>query len=380
MKSNNEVRAVKTSFWGACAFYVLIAFEFLYMASPFAVYFYSVYRPALDFFNRSPLLAWLIRFFMPHFTQTSSAIINAHNIIGGVLAIFGFVAFCVGALQVYSAKLFRKGAVTGGVYNIIRHPQYASFILCSFGLLLLWPRFIVLLMFVTMLFAYYALARAEEKECEIKFGKSYTDYKAKTNMFLPFKLPFSDRIPALPQSNPKRILVMLGIYVVTLSISIGVATVLNRWTIGSLYGVYTDDSATISVNRIEADTLHSIIDIALSDEKVKQRIETSEESKNTKFFNYVLPGEGYIAEIPMNGIGTRGHHDSAPNYEGAVYKIIITKAEMRADVTGRSIVQNVITRTPVVEVWVNVKEGVVTKIMEMSEQDKFYEDIPVAFY
>lgn len=231
-----------------------------------------------------------------------------------------------------------------------------------------------------MLFAYYALAQAEERECESKFGQSYTDYKAKTNMFLPFKLPFSDKLPTLPTSNPKRILVLLGIYAIALSISIGLALILNSWTVNSLYGVYTDDSATISVNRIEADKLQSIIDIALSNEKVIQRIETSKESKNTKFFNYVLPGKGYIAEIPMNGIGTKGHHNSAPNYKGDVYKIIITKAEMRVESTGRSIVQNVVTRIPVVEVWVNVKEGVVTDIMEMSEHDKFYKDIPVAFY
>lgn len=57
-----------------------------------------------------------------------------------------------------------------------------------------------------------------------------------------------------------------------------------------------------------------------------------------------------------------------------------TKAEMRLESAGRSIVQNVVTRIPVVEVWVNVKEGVVTDIMEMSEHEKFYKDIPVAFY
>jgi len=30
------------------AFYLLIAFEFFYMASPFAAYFYAVYGPGLD--------------------------------------------------------------------------------------------------------------------------------------------------------------------------------------------------------------------------------------------------------------------------------------------------------------------------------------------
>ena len=66
MEANNETiqnRAIKRSFWGALAFYLLIAFEFFYMAGPFAAYFYSVYAPALNFFNRSPALSWLSSFF-----------------------------------------------------------------------------------------------------------------------------------------------------------------------------------------------------------------------------------------------------------------------------------------------------------------------------
>lgn len=117
-------KTAKRTFWGVAIFYVLIAFEFFYMASPFAVYFYSVYRPALDFFNQSPGLAWLISFFLPHaVTETSSTILNLHNVIGGVLAVFGFLAFCIGACQVYYHKLAKKGVVTGGIYNFIRHPQ-----------------------------------------------------------------------------------------------------------------------------------------------------------------------------------------------------------------------------------------------------------------
>ena len=42
-------RVFKKSFWIAFAFYFLIGFEFFYMVSPFAVYFYSVYRPGLFF-------------------------------------------------------------------------------------------------------------------------------------------------------------------------------------------------------------------------------------------------------------------------------------------------------------------------------------------
>jgi hypothetical protein len=51
---NTENRLFKKYFWIGSAFYLLIGFEFFYMVSPFAVYFYSVYGPGLTFIN-SPL-------------------------------------------------------------------------------------------------------------------------------------------------------------------------------------------------------------------------------------------------------------------------------------------------------------------------------------
>jgi hypothetical protein len=39
--------ATRSAFWASAAFYGLIAFEFFYMFSPFAVYLYGVYGPGL---------------------------------------------------------------------------------------------------------------------------------------------------------------------------------------------------------------------------------------------------------------------------------------------------------------------------------------------
>ncbi|MCX8128858.1 MAG: isoprenylcysteine carboxylmethyltransferase family protein [Clostridia bacterium] len=381
MNNTNQIKTVKGTFWGAAAFYLLIAFEFFYMASPFAVYFYSVYRPVLNFFNDSPLLAGLIIYFMPHFTETSSVIINSHNILGGILALSGFLAFCVGASQVYYHKLAKKGAVTGGIYNFIRHPQYASFIVCSFGLLLLWPRYIVLIMFITMIFAYYLLAKVEEKECEAKFGQTYLDYKNKTNMFLPFRLPF--KIAPLFRFKRKsaKLLALVGIYILTLTIGIGIAKGLNTLTLNSLYAVYTENSASISMSGIDIDKLHKIINIAGKNKDVKARLEKFTSGTDSKFLNYVLPSEWYAAEIPMNGMGPMGRHTAASNYNKNEYKIIFTKAHMRTNdrIQGKDIIMNVSKREAIVEVWVDVADGKVTKIMDMPKKI-MYENIPVALY
>jgi hypothetical protein len=78
--------ATKRTFWAVAILYVLIAFEFFYMASPFAIYFYSVYGPGLSFINNTPALAWLSSVFLPHIVvETSSVLLNLHTAIGPCL-------------------------------------------------------------------------------------------------------------------------------------------------------------------------------------------------------------------------------------------------------------------------------------------------------
>lgn len=375
-------KTAKRTFWGAAAFYFLIAFEFFYMASPFAVYFYSVYRPVLDFLNQSPQLSWLAGFFMPHVAETSSPIINFHNNLGAVLAVAGFLAFCAGAGQVYYHKLTGKGIVTGGIYNYIRHPQYASLIICSFGLLLLWPRYIVLIMFITMLFAYYMLARAEERDCEARFGQAYTDYKKITGMFLPFKVPFFEGMTFLPQTRLLRSITVLSLYILTLSVGVGLAGGIDRLTQDSLYGFYDGNSAYLSVSKIEKDKLAGIIEIAAQNDEVRLRLEKAGKDRNTKFLNYVLPGEWYVPEIPMNGInGGAVRHSNPSDYDRNMYKVLFNKAAIRShrEVSGKDIIANVAKREPVLEVWIDAAGQKVVKILEMPEKIR-YEDIPVAIY
>ena len=155
-------------------FYLLIAFEFFYMASPFAAYLYYVYQPGLAFIDNYPSLAWLTGFFLPHLVEsTQSPIINMIKPTGFVLSCIGLLIFIVSALQIYYAKLIKKGVVTNGLYQYIRHPQYTAFSIFGLGLLMLWPRYLALVMFITMLFVYYFLAKAEERECEKKFGQGF---------------------------------------------------------------------------------------------------------------------------------------------------------------------------------------------------------------
>ncbi len=374
--------AVKRTFWAAAAFYMLITFEFLYMASPFAAYFYSVYKPGLTFFNSHPTLAWLSSIFLPHIAiETSSVLINLHNVAGAILAAVGFTVFCIGAGQVYYNKLTRKGAVTGGIYNLIRHPQYMSLVICSFGLLLLWPRYIVMLSFVTMLFAYYFLARVEEKECEKKFGQRYIEYKNRTNMFLPFNMPLADKLPGLPKARMKRYALLFGLYALTLLIAIGLASGLQNWSLNSLYALYTKDAAYISVGALEKSNIEAIVDTALASPEVQNRLSNSSEGSDAKFLNYILPTEWHVSEIPMNPVeGGSGHHFPT-TYDENSYKIVFTRTKLRTEysVEGKEIITNTVTRIPVLEVWIDLAQKQVTEIKNAPDTIN-YEGIPVPVY
>jgi protein-S-isoprenylcysteine O-methyltransferase Ste14 len=354
------------------------------MASPFAIYFYSVYRPALSFLDQFPQIAWSVRFFLPHIVEeTSSTLINLHNTVGFLLAVGGFAAFCWGAAQVYYHKLAKKGAVTGGVYNIIRHPQYAAFILCSFGLLLLWPRYIILITFITMLFVYYFLARIEEKECEEKFGQSYIDYKNKTNMFLPFKIPLAGKLPGLPQSRLGQIVVIAAVYVTTILVAVGLARGLQSLALDSIYSIYEQDAAYISIIEIEPNTMERLVAIALANEEVQTRLAHAHDGSNTKYLNYILPSEWSISEIPMNPVagGSSDHFLVDGSYDENSYKIIFTRADLRTDqdVAGKEILLHTTKPMPIVEVWVDLAQAEVVDIKN-PPMTVNYENVPVPVY
>jgi protein-S-isoprenylcysteine O-methyltransferase Ste14 len=379
MPVKRKTKGSPKAVWGAALFYLLIAFEIFYMAGPFAVYFYGVYNPILNFFNQLGPLSILNSFFLPHVArETTSAFINAHAHIGSVLAGLGFAAFCVGACQIYYSKFTRKGAVTGGIYNMIRHPQYTSFAVCGFGLLIVWPRVINLVMYATMLFIYYLLAKAEEKECEEKFGQTYIDYKSKTTMFFPFKIPLVKKLPALPASKGKRAVVLTCMYITALVIAIAAAKGITLYSVNSLYAYYTENSATVSLSETSADKLELIMSIAASDERLNRLMD---DLGNAKLLNYVLPAEWYAAEVPMNGVRDREGHRSPSDYDDARYKVIFTAAEIRGDsgASGKDILTSVIARTPLLEVWVDLNEQKVIQTLDIPEDYK-YKGIPVAVY
>jgi protein-S-isoprenylcysteine O-methyltransferase Ste14 len=159
--------------------YLLITFEMVFMVTPFALYYYSAYSPLLAWTSRFPATAWMPAFFLPHL---SMEIVPS---LGGVIFLLGLIGFLLGALQVYAAKFRRRGVVRTLLYRRLRHPQYLCLALAGLGLVIVWPRFILLIAYVNMLWLYYLLARAEERRMEARYGDAYRELMQQTWMFLP---------------------------------------------------------------------------------------------------------------------------------------------------------------------------------------------------
>src|SRR6266853_872402 len=134
------------SFARAAAFlvYLAITLEMLFMVTPFALYYYSFYSPLLSGPSSLRAIAWLPVFFLPHL---STEILPS---LGGVIFLLGLVGFFLSAFQLYYAKFSQRGVVQGGFYKRIRHPQYLFLGLAGLGLLIVWPRFILLLAYILL--------------------------------------------------------------------------------------------------------------------------------------------------------------------------------------------------------------------------------------
>jgi protein-S-isoprenylcysteine O-methyltransferase Ste14 len=168
-------------FVGAVGFlvYSAITLEMIFMVTPFALYYYSAYSPFLSAAFRVRGLAWLPAFFLPHL---STEVLPS---IGGLIVLVGIIGFLIGAAQIYYSTFRRRGVVKSGFYNRVRHPQYLFLGIAGLGLLLVWPRFILLVIYINVLWFYYFLARDEEERMRSRYGDAYLEPMQHAPMFIP---------------------------------------------------------------------------------------------------------------------------------------------------------------------------------------------------
>jgi protein-S-isoprenylcysteine O-methyltransferase Ste14 len=280
----NKNKAILNS---AIVLYFIICLEILIMISPFAGFFYSVFNPFLLEIAKYPATKWLSSFFLPHMVVPPDDFLKFIRIMGSVLFVSGIVVFLTCALQVYTNKFFRKGAVSKGLYSFIRHPQYLGLGITGIGLSILWPRFLVAVLWLVMILIYYFLSKDEERRMLKEHPTTYKEYMDRTGMFLPKKIEDS--------VSPSTILGKITLFVLIAVVTIGSAFFLRDYTVRHL-PLWTDTNVVAlailpdDMGKME----HRMGDI-LNMEEVKTRLKDDEH-----YLVYFLPPnyimQGLIAD------------------------------------------------------------------------------------
>jgi protein-S-isoprenylcysteine O-methyltransferase Ste14 len=105
-------------------------------------------------------------------------------LMGYTLVLIGISLLVEGWRQVYLATKAGRLA-TGGLYAVVRHPQYTGIFLAIVGQLIHWPTIPTLVLFPVIVWAYYRLAKREEQRMLATFGVSYAVYRQQVPMFFP---------------------------------------------------------------------------------------------------------------------------------------------------------------------------------------------------
>jgi protein-S-isoprenylcysteine O-methyltransferase Ste14 len=291
----------------AFVFYLLIAFEAIIMITPFTVYFYAVYAPVLSWLEASPWTAWLTAFFLPHISYTGAPLHVALAWLAPLLFTLGLGAFLVCAAQVYSAKLFRRGVVSGGLYRVIRHPQYLGLAVAGLGLLLYWPRFIILLLYLSMLFVYYLLARHEEARMLARYGDGYARYLDGIPMFVPAQLGGGTLARRL--ATPPRGRAIAAAYVVVLAVGLGLAFGARAYSLSRVSVVrYSDSLAAVSLAPASQATIEATLRAAIGNPEVDSLLAKFRRDGDRTLVAYIVP-RAYMMQHLIADVGEHeGHH------------------------------------------------------------------------
>jgi hypothetical protein len=211
--------------------------------------------------------------------------------------------FLACAAQIYTAKFRRKGAVLGGLYSTIRHPQYLALGLAGLGLSILWPRFLTIVLWIVMAFVYYFLAKDEERRMLNAHELTYRKYMSNTGMFLPRGLEKS----LTPTSTFGKIVFAVGFAAAV----IGMAFLLRMYTISQLT-TWTKAQNVTAVAILPEDAVmmdHRMSDV-LAMKEIKERIQDDKQ-----YLVYFIPQyyimQGMIADTGGDWKLFNQHHSMA---------------------------------------------------------------------
>jgi len=168
--------------FGAFGAFVVALFVEMY-GFPLTIYLFSGWLirryPQIDWFSHDS----------SHLLQTltgwrGDAHTGPLHLASNLLILGGMILLITAWRVLYKAQRSKTIAVDGP-YAMIRHPQYAGFILILSGFLVQWPTLPTLVMFPALTLMYVRLAKREEKESLATWGREYALYAQCTPRFYP---------------------------------------------------------------------------------------------------------------------------------------------------------------------------------------------------
>jgi hypothetical protein len=192
------------------------------------------------------------------------------------------------------------------LYRWIRHPQYLFLAIAGLGLLLFWPRFFILILYVSMLFIYYLLARHEEQRMLVKHGESYRAYMDRTAMFLPGNPGGKIFRHLFGWSNSKGLSLGLA-YMFTLALFIAMAFGLRSYTISktSIVTIPEKQLIVVSITPQPDESIQNIVDVAFRDSNLAASIENYHKQGHKGFMVHLMPinymMQGLFSQPNMSG-------------------------------------------------------------------------------
>ncbi|HVS65326.1 MAG TPA: isoprenylcysteine carboxylmethyltransferase family protein [Thermoanaerobaculia bacterium] len=354
--------------------YAVFVLEILFMISPFALHFYAAYGPVLNLLHASPSTAWLTSFFLPHYSTTGLFALDRLATAGQLVALAGLAAFLIGFVHIYGAKLTGRGAVGGGLYRAVRHPQYTALVVAGVGTLMVWPRFLVLVSLVTMAFLYGWIARREEALCRERFGEAYRAIELRTGRFLPRAL--EERLARLLPGRVLRGWRRAATCAVALVLAVGIAFALRSWSLGKVSTLLRDDLAVVSPAPLDQERIASAVDLAIADQEVARRVGDAE-----PLLVYVLPQSWHLADIPAEPLPPGSHgHDTPSAFDRDRLKVLFTRARTHFPASrGREILLRSYGRDPLALAFVDLARGAVERV-EQPMEHVLWGDIPTPLF
>lgn len=172
---------------------------------------YGIWAPLLS----SDITFWLVR------GRISGP--QPLQFIAPVFIILGLIIFLTGLAQIVRSKVHGGGLVTGGMYSLVRHPQYLGVNILALGFVFYGLRPIDFIAWVNLIFLHALLAGSEETRLREKFGNEYLEYQQR----VPFMLPFVPRLmrrffSGLLPAGWKRKAVLIAIYLLVTAALIAV--------------------------------------------------------------------------------------------------------------------------------------------------------------